>query len=58
MAVDPVCGMVLDEEQAVFCTNYKGKRYCFCSDECKQEFEEDPEEFVYVEDTLDYDSGV
>ncbi|MCE5199834.1 MAG: YHS domain-containing protein [Armatimonadota bacterium] len=43
MPVDPVCGMVVAEEHAVACTDYRGKHYCFCSEECKEEFDIDPE---------------
>ncbi len=43
MSIDPVCGMVVPEEHAVACTDYKGKHYCFCSEECKEEFDMDPE---------------
>jgi YHS domain-containing protein len=27
-------------------TNYQGKRYYFCSSECRLEFEEDPESYL------------
>lgn len=53
MPVDPVCGMVVPEEHAAVCTDYRGKHYCFCSDECKEEFDTDPE--MYVSETVDLD---
>lgn len=46
MAKDPVCGMDVDEKSARFTLRYHGKMYYFCSHECKQEFEEDPEKYV------------
>jgi len=35
--------MVVPEEHAAVCTDYKGKHFCFCSEECKEEFDMDPE---------------
>jgi Cu(I)/Ag(I) efflux system membrane fusion protein len=46
---DPVCGMKLGEQvvgSLAYKTPYKGKLYYFCSDECKQAFDRDPEVFV------------
>jgi YHS domain-containing protein len=45
MAIDPVCNMEVDEEDAEFMAKYEGKTY-FCSESCKEEFETDPEEYV------------
>ena len=46
MAIDPVCKMEVDEKRSKFRSEYEGRNYYFCSEECKQEFEEDPEEYV------------
>jgi YHS domain-containing protein len=46
MAVDPVCNMEVDAEDAEFTTELDGKTYYFCSESCKEEFESDPEEYV------------
>jgi YHS domain-containing protein len=46
MAIDPVCGMNVDEKNAEFQTQVGGKKYFFCSEECKKEFLEKPEEYV------------
>jgi membrane fusion protein, copper/silver efflux system len=46
---DPVCGMEVDEARAEAMgrsSTYRGKTYHFCSDMCKQEFDEAPGEFV------------
>lgn len=45
MAKDPVCGMQVDEEEAEFRTEYKGKTYYFCAEMCQKKFEKDPEKF-------------
>ena len=46
MAIDPVCDMEVDEEEAEFKTEYKGKTYYFCAPGCKTLFEENPEEYL------------
>ena len=46
MTTDPVCGMKVDERKAEAHTEFAGKKYFFCSDGCKREFEADPDEFV------------
>ena len=51
MPVDPVCGMVVAQEHAAVCADYRGKHYCFCSEECKEEFDGDPE--MYVAETVE-----
>ena len=51
MPVDPVCGMVIAQEHAAVCTDHRGKHFCFCSEECKEEFDIDPE--MYVAETSD-----
>ncbi|HLF26456.1 MAG TPA: YHS domain-containing protein [Anaerolineae bacterium] len=48
MAVDPICGMQVDEKTAKFKTEYKGETYYFCAPGCKYTFEEQPEEYVGV----------
>lgn len=48
MAIDPVCGMEVDEKTAPAKAVYNGKTYYFCAAGCKEEFEEDPE--GYLED--------
>ncbi len=47
MTTDPVCGMKV-EEKSKFQTQFAGKKYFFCSDECRKEFEADPDEFVEI----------
>ena len=45
MAIDPVCGMEVDEKKAPF-KEYKGMRYYFCSPACQWAFEMKPEQFL------------
>lgn len=44
--IDPVCGMSVDTETAQYTSDYKGKRYYFCSPGCKSDFENDPEHYL------------
>jgi P-type Cu+ transporter len=46
MTVDPVCGMRIDETLSQFHSQFAGKKYSFCSEDCKKEFDADPDEFV------------
>jgi Cu+-exporting ATPase len=46
MAIDPVCGMEVAEGQASGRSEYDGKAYYFCSVECQEEFEDDPESYL------------
>jgi membrane fusion protein, copper/silver efflux system len=46
---DPVCGMEVEEgasNPAGRVIEYRGKKYYFCSDTCKQEFEKNPERYA------------
>lgn len=44
MAKDPVCGMEAEEDK--ICSEYEGKKYCFCSEMCKQKFEQEPAKYT------------
>ena len=46
MAIDPVCGMQVDEKSAAATYEYKGKTYYFCAPGCKADFEKDPEKYL------------
>jgi YHS domain-containing protein len=48
MTMDPVCGTKVDERMNEFETKFAGKRYFFCSDECRAEFEDHPEDYLEV----------
>ena len=47
MKTDPVCGMTVDEKKkSEFQAQFEGRKYFFCSEECKKEFEDDPNGYV------------
>ncbi len=46
MTTDPVCKMDIDEKEAEFSSQYAGQRYYFCSEECKDSFEGQPERYA------------
>lgn len=50
MAKDLVCGMEVKEEEAAGSSLYKGKKYYFCSKNCKEKFDENPEEYIKSEE--------
>ncbi len=45
MATDPVCGMKIEREKAVT-TEWEGQFYSFCSRGCRNEFLEEPQQFL------------
>ncbi|MFO7245576.1 MAG: YHS domain-containing protein [Thermaerobacter sp.] len=50
MAVDPVCGMEIDEALAEDLgaerLEYRGRVYWFCCPHCRRQFEADPERYL------------
>lgn len=46
MVTDPVCKMVIEEEEAVGTSTYKGTTYYFCSEMCKERFDQDTEAYL------------
>src|SRR3972149_1063004 len=42
-AIDPICGMAVEESKAAATYNYKGKTYYFCNIRCKEKFVANPE---------------
>ncbi len=46
VAVDPVCGMDVDERKAAGRSEYRGQAYYFCSTGCKAAFDKDPEKYT------------
>lgn len=50
MAVDPVCGIHVDERAAVpaeqYTSDYDGGTVYFCSIDCKETFDENPEQYL------------
>jgi Cu+-exporting ATPase len=46
MAIDPVCGMNVEEKSAQLKSEHMGKIYYFCSQECKAAFDKNPMRFM------------
>lgn len=46
---DPVCGMDVTPGMAAGTSTYQGETYYFCSLDCKETFEKDPERYVRQE---------
>jgi len=53
MAKDPVCAMQVKEQEARsngLTSDYQGKAYYFCAPGCKREFEQNPGQFVSLQE--------
>ena len=46
MAIDPVCGMEVDERTTKDTLTHEGATYYFCSNDCREEFVAEPEEYI------------
>ncbi len=46
MEKDLVCGMDVDPKTAPAKSVYQGKTYYFCSLDCKQDFDKEPEKYI------------
>jgi len=42
---DPVCGMQVEAENAAGQSEYRGQTYYFCSQGCKERFDQRPEQY-------------
>ena len=45
-AKDPVCGMDVQKDKAAGTTEHRGETYMFCSRQCKQEFDKNPDRYA------------
>ena len=43
---DPVCNMEVDQQTAAGTSLYQGENYYFCSQDCKQKFDRNPEQYA------------
>ena len=43
---DPVCGMMIEERDAKFRSDYQGSFYYFCNADCKAAFDKDPARYT------------
>ena len=46
MSIDPVCGMQVEETQAAGKSAYRAEVFYFCSPQCKQKFDDNPETYT------------
>lgn len=47
-AIDPVCGMEVDEKSAKHTTKLRGKTYYFCSQTCMSAFQDDASRYIKI----------
>lgn len=45
-AIDPVCEMEVDVDDPPATYEYEGKTYYFCAPGCKNQFKENPKEYI------------
>jgi P-type Cu+ transporter len=50
---DPVCGMIVDPQQAAGSAVYQGQTYYFCSKGCAAKFQTDPEKYLHPDAVLE-----
>jgi YHS domain-containing protein len=55
MATDPVCLMIVDEDDAKFTSLYKNENYYFCCNWCKKKFEENPKRYSRMSNDISVD---
>jgi Cu+-exporting ATPase len=46
MGLDPVCKMEVNPASAEAQSEYEGQSFYFCSKECKQKFDRDPQQYI------------
>jgi Cu+-exporting ATPase len=49
---DPVCGMDVTYESAQARSEYDGQTFYFCSIDCKETFDREPEKYIEMEEDL------
>jgi len=52
MAIDPVCGMEVDERTTKDKALHEDTTYYFCSKDCKDEFQASPEDYISDDERL------
>ena len=43
---DPVCGMDVEHDEAAGQSDFQGKTYYFCCNECKEKFDKNPQMYA------------
>ena len=46
MSIDPVCNMEVDELKAEDKSQHEGETFYFCSPQCKDQFDRNPEQYA------------
>jgi Cu+-exporting ATPase len=46
MVKDPVCGMQVEERQAKASAQHQGRTFYFCSTECREQFQQEPDRYA------------
>lgn len=44
--MDRVCGMWIEKSMAPFTSQYQGETYYFCAKACKEQFDQNPENYM------------
>lgn len=57
MATDPVCLMIINEEDAKFQSTHKNVKYYFCCNWCKKKFDENPKRYTRISTDISVDLG-
>jgi Cu+-exporting ATPase len=53
LAIDPVCGMRIDEAESVGTVRFEGHTYHFCSEQCRFKFDADAERYALGSGMMD-----
>lgn len=48
---DPVCGMIISKLGAAATSVYHKKTYYFCAERCRDEFENDPQQYIALKNS-------
>jgi YHS domain-containing protein len=46
MVLDPVCGMRINKAHAAATMEFRGQKYYFCLEECRQKFAAEPSRYL------------
>ena len=57
MATDPVCMMIVDEDDAKYTSTFKNMKYYFCCNWCKKKFDENPRKYSRIACDLNIEPG-
>jgi YHS domain-containing protein len=57
MSTDPVCLMIVDEDDAKFTSTNKNLKYYFCCNWCKKKFDENQRKYSRIACDLNIEPG-